>query len=72
MDFSLCSSSLLFKFVDAMQDDWHLGHAGRIGYLDAIAELVDYRKVNGASESVLTGLTSTEIYLQKVRKTVPK
>ena len=72
MDFSLCSPNLLFKFVDAMQDDWNLGHAGRIGYLDAIAELVDYRKVNGASESVLRGLTSTEIYLKKVRKTVSK
>ena len=72
VDFSLCSPSLLFKFVDAMQDDWNLGHAGRIGYLDAIAELVDYWKVNGASESVLTGLTSTEIYLQMVGKTVSK
>ena len=55
-----------------MQDDWNLGHAGRIGYLDAIAEFVDYRKVNGASESVLRGLGSTEIYLKKVRKTVSK
>ena len=72
VDFSLCSPNLLFKFVDTMQDDWNLGHAGRIGYLDAIAELVDYRKVNGASESVLRGLTSTEIYLKKVRKTVSK
>ena len=42
VDFSLCSPSLLFKFVDAMQDDWNLGHTERIGYLDAIAELVDY------------------------------
>ena len=72
VDFSLCSPNLLFKFVDTMQDDWNLGHAGRIGYLDAIAELVDYRKVNGASESVLRGLASTEIYLKKVRKTVSK
>ena len=72
VEFSLCSPNLLFKFVDTMQDDWNLGHAGRIGYLDAIAELVDYRKVNGASESVLRGLASTEIYLKKVRKTVSK
>ena len=72
MDFSLCSPNLLFKFVDTMQDDWNLGHAGHIGYLDAIAELVDYRKVNGASESVLRGLASTEIYLKMVRKTVSK
>ena len=45
---------------------------GRIGYLDAIAELVDYQKVNGESESVLRGLASTEISLKKVRKTVSK
>ena len=58
----ICFSSFLIR----------LGHAGRIGYLDAIAELVDYRKVNGASESVLRGVASTEIYLKKVRKTVSK
>ena len=29
VDFSLCSPNLLFKFVDTMQDDWNLGHAGR-------------------------------------------
>ena len=58
--------------VFRLQDDWNLGHAGHIGYLDAIAELVDYRKVNAASESVLRGLASTEIYLKKVRKTVSK
>ena len=55
-----------------MQDDWQLGHAGRIGYLDAIAELADFRKVNGASDVVLRSLSSTEIYLKKARKTVSK
>ena len=72
VDFSLCSPSLLFKFVDMMQDEWNLGHAGRIGYVDAIAEMGDFRKVNGASESVLRGLSCTELYLKKVRKTISK
>ena len=72
VDCSLCSPNLLFKFVDTMQDDWNLGHAGRIGYLDALAELVDYRKVNGTSESVLRGLASTEIYLKRCVKPFPK
>ena len=72
VDFSLYSPNRLFKFVDTMQDEWNLGHAGRIGYLDAIAELGDFRKVNGASESVLRGLSCKELYLKKVRKTVSK
>ena len=70
VDFSLCSPNLLFQFVGMMQDEWNLGHARRIGYLDAIAELGDFRQVNGAAESVLRGLSCTELYLKKVRKTV--
>ena len=49
-----------------MQDDWELGHAGRFGYLDTIAELADFRKVNGTSDVALGGLSSAEIYLKKV------
>ena len=52
----LCSPNLLFNFVDTMQDDyWNLGHAGRIGYLDATAELVHYRKVNGGNGISIEG-----------------
>ncbi|CAH3170699.1 unnamed protein product [Porites lobata] len=72
VDFSLCSPNLLFKFVDTMQDEWKLGHAGRIGYLDAIAKLADFRKVNGASETVWRGLSTAEMYLKRARKTVSK
>ena len=53
-----------------MQDDWELRHVGRIGFLDTIAELMDFRKVNGVSDVVLRGLSSTEIYLKKAHKTV--
>ena len=51
-----------------MQDDWKLGHAGCIGYLDAIAELGNFRKVNGASESVLRGLVFNGNVLKKGAK----
>ena len=72
VDLSLCSPNLLFKFIDTMQDYWQLGHAGRIGYLHAIAELADFRKVNGASDVVLRSLSSMEIYLKKACTTVSK
>ena len=32
-----------FKFVYMKQDEWKLGHAGRLGYLNAIAELGDFK-----------------------------
>ena len=29
VDLSLCLPNLVVKFVDTMQDDWNLRHAGR-------------------------------------------
>ena len=72
LDFSLCSHSLLFKFIDHLQDKYKLGHGGRLGYIDAISELIDFRKINGASDTVLRNLSSTELYLKRARKTVAK
>ena len=72
LDFSLCSHSLLFKFIDYLQDECKLGHGGRLGYIDAISELIDFRKINGASGTVLRNLSSTELYLKRARKAVAK
>ena len=47
VDFCLSSPSFIFKFVDAMQSEWKLGHAGRLGYLDTISDLIDFRKIHG-------------------------
>ena len=41
IDFGLCSPSLLFKFIDFLQEECKLGHGGRLGYVDAISELID-------------------------------
>ena len=60
VDFSLCSPNLLFKFIDYLQDECKLGHGGRLGYIDAISELIDFRKLHGASESVLRKFSATE------------
>ena len=47
IDFSLRSPRLLFKFIDCLQEECKLGHdGGRLGYIDAISELIDNRKVN--------------------------
>jgi len=72
MDFSLCSPNLLFKFIDYLQEECKLGHSGRLGYIDAISESMDFRKVNDSSEAVLRNLSATEFYLKKARRTVAK
>ena len=72
IDFSLCSPSLPFKFIDCLQEECKLGHGGRLGFIDAISELIDFRKVNGASDGVLRKLSATELYIKRARKTVAK
>ena len=62
MDFSLCSPSLLFKFIDYLQEECKLGNGGRLGYIDAISELIDFRKVNGTSDGVLRKLSATIVH----------
>ena len=72
VDFILCSPNLLFKFIDYLQDECKLGHGGRLGYIDATSEMIDFRKLHGASEAVLRNFSATELYLKRARKTVAK
>ena len=72
VDFSLCSPNLLFKFIEYLQDECKLGHGGHLGYIDAISQMIDFRKLHGASEAVLRKFSATELYLKRARKTVAK
>ena len=72
VDFSFCSPNLLFKFIDYLQDECKLGHSGRLGYIDVISKMIDFRKLHGTSEAVLRKFSATELYLKRARKTVAK
>ena len=43
VDLSLCSPNSLFNFIDYLQDECMLEHGGRLGYIDAISEMIDFR-----------------------------
>ena len=72
VDFGLCSPNLLFKFINYLQDECKLGHGGRLGYIDPISEMIDFRKLHGTSEAVFQKFSATELYLKRARKTVAK
>jgi len=73
IDFSISSPIMLFKFVDALQEEYHIGHSGRVGYIDSISELIDFRKVSGTlQDSVLRNVSVTEVQIKKARKSVSK
>ena len=68
VDFSLCSPNSLFKFIDYLQDEWKLGHGGSLGYIDAISEMIDFRKLHGASEKVFSKVLCNRAVRQKSAK----
>ena len=68
VDFGLCSPNLLFKFIDYLQDECKLNHGGRLGYIDAISEMIDFRKLHGASEAVFQKFSATAVVPQKSAK----
>jgi len=67
VDFGLCSPNLLFKFIVYLQDECKLGHGGSLGYIDAISEIIDFRKLHGASEAVFRQFSATELYLKRAQ-----
>ena len=70
LDFSLCSHSLLFKFIDYLQDECKLGHGGRLGYIDAISELIDFRKINGVMSKLVFDAIGKFIHPMRYRQIV--
>lgn len=61
MDFSLFSPNLLLKFIYYLHE-CKLVHCGCLGYTDAIFELIDFKKISGASDAVLQKLSESELY----------
>jgi len=72
VDFGLCSLNLLVKFIDYLQDEFKPGHGGRLGYIDAIFEMIDFRKLHGASEAVFSKVLCNKVEPEKSQKTVAK
>ena len=65
VDFSLCSTNLLFKFIDHLHDESKLGHCGRLGYIDAISEMIDFKKTSWLVWSNSSKLQKSAKELQK-------
>ena len=72
LGYSLCSLNMWFTFINFLQDEYKLGHGGRLGYIDAFSELIDFRKINDASGAVLRKLSLTECYIKRARMIVSK
>ena len=49
IDYSSGSSVILADFMDAAELVWNIGFSSRINYLNALHDLIEFRKFTGAS-----------------------
>ena len=72
VDYCLGSIECIQIFVNLMENEWKLSHSGQLGYLNAIYDLMDYRKSTGVSSDILTNFSISDIYLKRAKKCISK
>ena len=68
IDYRLGSSVILADFMDTAERVWNLGFFSRIIYLNALQDLIDFRKFSGASPNIFTIFQSVTLFSQCLRK----
>jgi hypothetical protein len=72
VDYFLCSSKFQTDFLDHLESTWQMGQSGRLGYVNSIADLLDFRRFHAPSGPVLQNYAITEVYIKRVRQCLAK
>ena len=49
-----------------------MGHSGQLGYINALGDLIDYRKYHGVTPQVLQNFSAVEMLIRKARRCISK
>ena len=72
IDYCLGSSVILADSMDATERVWNLGFSSRINYLNALQDLIDFRKFSGGSPNIFHNFSVSETFLKKARTCLRK
>ena len=70
VDICLGSPENVCSFIDTMEKDWNIGASGKISYVNALLDLMDFRKYKGISHNIMTNFCITEVYIKRGRKCI--
>ena len=62
IDYCSGSSVILAYFMDAAERVWNLGFSSKINYLNALQDLIDFRKFSGASSNIVHNFSVSETF----------
>ena len=72
IDFYLGSGRNISDFIEKLQFNTGMGHSALIGYINALCDLIDYRKYQGVSSQILQNFSVVEMLMRKAQKCVSK
>ena len=72
VDYCVGSITLISDFITYLQDEWKVGYAGVIGYINSISHVLDFRRVSSTIDSNISVFIAAEIYMDRVKKCLSK
>eukprot|EP00112_Aurelia_sp_Birch-Aquarium-sp1_P021084 Seg5583.2 transcript_id=Seg5583.2/GoldUCD/mRNA.D3Y31 product="hypothetical protein" protein_id=Seg5583.2/GoldUCD/D3Y31 len=72
IDYCIGSAQDICKFIEHIGKEWVLGSSVQFGYLQAITDLIDFRKSNGLSATVLGNLAVSEVYINRGKRALAR
>ena len=72
IDYCLGSTSHIYRFFDYLEKDFDVSASGQIGYINALLDLMDFRKFKGLNFDTMQNFSIVEIYLKRIRKCMGK
>ena len=70
IDCCVGSPTMLMKFMKTIVEEWGLKSAGVITYLQAVTDMIDFRKCHGVTDSTIRLLAVTEVYLRRSKSSL--
>ena len=72
VEYCMGSVSLISDFVTTLQDDWHVGFSGVIGYMNALSHVLDFCRSTIIDSRKIPVFLASEVYLDRVKKCLSK
>ena len=72
VDYCIGSAGLVCNFIEHIGKEWGLGSSAQFGYLQAITDLIDFRKSAGLSNTVLGNLATSEVYINRGKRALAR
>ena len=72
VDYCVGTVNMISDFIENLKIKWKVGFAGIIGYMNSLSHLLDFRRISNVNSSNLNAFVTTEIYINRVKKSLAK